>query len=129
MVITSFHKNTKIATYVPLAKCRWWKKFAKSLKTSKFWIPTVWGLNISNMKIANFKTWRSDFEGMQPTFKQVPPKVSPFSTQTVLNPNWAALLSFIKIFRKIFIIWVYELKNHLRIFVIFENSDFHFFSK
>ena len=30
-------------------------------------------------------------EGMQPTFRQVPPRVSRFSTQAVFRPSWAAL--------------------------------------
>jgi hypothetical protein len=33
------------------------------------------------------------FEGMQPTFKHVPPKVFLDSMQAVLNPNWAALIA------------------------------------
>ena len=36
---------------------------------------------------------KSAFEGIHPTFRQVPPRVSRFSTQAVLRPSCAALIA------------------------------------
>ena len=33
------------------------------------------------------------FEGMQPTFRQVPPSVSRISTQATLSPSWPARIA------------------------------------
>jgi hypothetical protein len=35
----------------------------------------------------------SAFDGMQPTFRQVPPKVERFSTTAVFRPSWAARMA------------------------------------
>ena len=35
----------------------------------------------------------SAFDGMQPTFRQVPPKVGLFSMTATLRPSWAALMA------------------------------------
>jgi hypothetical protein len=35
----------------------------------------------------------SALEGMQPTFRQVPPSVSRFSTQATFRPSWAARMA------------------------------------
>jgi hypothetical protein len=34
-----------------------------------------------------------DFEGMQPTLRQVPPSAPRFSMHAVLRPSWAALMA------------------------------------
>ena len=36
---------------------------------------------------------RRAFDGMQPTFRQVPPRVWPFSTQATLRPSWPARIA------------------------------------
>ena len=36
---------------------------------------------------------RSAFEGIHPTFRQVPPRVPLFSIHTVFNPFYAALIA------------------------------------
>ena len=35
----------------------------------------------------------SAFDGMQPTFRQVPPSVAPFSTHATLRPSWPARMA------------------------------------
>ncbi len=37
--------------------------------------------------------WRSALDGMQPTLRQVPPRVSRLSAQAVLRPSWAARIA------------------------------------
>ena len=37
--------------------------------------------------------FRRALDGIQPTFKQVPPRVPLFSTQAVFKPNWAAFMA------------------------------------
>ena len=36
---------------------------------------------------------RSALDGMQPTFRQVPPRVARFSTQATLSPSWPARMA------------------------------------
>ena len=39
------------------------------------------------------EVWRSAFDGMQPTLRQVPPNVGSFSTTATLRPSWAARMA------------------------------------
>ena len=39
------------------------------------------------------EVWRSAFDGMQPTLRQVPPKVASFSMTATLRPSWAARMA------------------------------------
>ena len=52
------------------------------------WAASSWPA-ISNSS----ESWSSAFDGMQPTFRQVPPSVPRLSTQATDRPSWAARIA------------------------------------
>ena len=62
---------------------------------SSFGVPTLMP-NVSKRWPARSnisEVWSSAFDGMQPTLRQVPPKVGRFSTTATERPSWAALMA------------------------------------
>ena len=64
---------------------------ARSSETAPTLTPCSASLCVASWKCS--EDCSSAFDGMQPTFRQVPPSVARFSTQATFMPSWAARIA------------------------------------